>query len=189
MSNRKAESRKHSTRKVRAAVGVVPRKTARPDFRLVAAAAVFGAIVSLALLLMLLDEPELSRQDANSRGSGGVSVVEKAPAPRREAGKPEQEPAPAPEPQPVPRGPEPSSASDFRSRPTVTATVTNSETGSGRIRVRRPQSQPRRPPPLSPHTRAQVWRYTIAGSRHSQLVSRHSMATTWSSSASGRAAA
>lgn len=91
MSNRKAESRKPSTRKVRAADGERQRKSARPNFRLVAGAAFIGAVASLLVLLFLLEGPEVARRGGNP---GGVTVIEKAQTALPKADVPETKPAP-----------------------------------------------------------------------------------------------
>lgn len=100
MSNRKAESRKSNTRKVKAEDGARPRKSARPNFRLVAGAALFGAIISLLLLLFMLEGPETVTRDQD----GGITVVEKTPlaAVRPESEIAARKPAPAAVPQPDP---------------------------------------------------------------------------------------
>ena len=98
MSNRKAESRKSSTRKVKAADGARPRKSARPNFRLVAGAALFGAIASILLLLFMLEGPETAIRDQD----GGITVVAKTPVAdvRSEPEISARKPAPAAVPQP-----------------------------------------------------------------------------------------
>jgi hypothetical protein len=93
VSNRKAESRKPSTRKVKAEDGARLRKSARPDFRFVAGAALFGVITSLLLLLFLLEGPESAVRDQD----GGTTVMEKTSVAAVRA-KPEivaERPAPA----------------------------------------------------------------------------------------------
>lgn len=124
MSNRKAESRKSSTRKVRVADGASPRKSARPDFRLVAGAAFFGAIASLLLLLFMLEGPETARQDQD----GGITVMEKTSVARSEPDISAIKPAPIAVQQPNPANAEQPMLQPVREPDTVSPAMVDAMT-------------------------------------------------------------
>lgn len=141
MSNRKVESRKPSTRKVRAADGARPRKSARPNFRFVAGTTIFGAVASLFLLLVMLEGPGGAAQNADVAGSGGgVSVVEKTLQPRRIAGESGTRPEPVAEQQPDPK-PQAVSPQQAALAP-VTIPPANSEADAQPAAPPSPQAQP-----------------------------------------------